>query len=76
MDIYEIAKRVKSAFNELLTLFKGIIYQITDVFRIAETSNKKKTYPHLNYPWQTIKDTRKRSQVTINKPRFIVRKII
>lgn len=64
-----VIETAKNAWDELVDRMREIMAGISDYFAERE-------YFEPNTLWMPVLDTRKESQVLMNKPRFLVRKII
>ena len=64
-----VIEGAKNAWDELVGRMREILAGISDYFAEREFIEPKVL-------WMPVLDTRKESQVMLNKPRFMVRKII
>lgn len=77
MTISEMVGRIRTLASEMVEAFKEMWSKLSEALKsINEADSKDNPYKELTYGWHPVKDTRKKSQVMLNKPRFIVRKIL
>lgn len=76
----EVAETLREAFSVLYESTKPIRERIEKLLRelaaIEESRNDIDRTEHLRSSWTIETDTRKPSQVILNKPKFMVRRVI
>jgi hypothetical protein len=73
IDTEQLAKAFRELAKAVSAIFEEIVELCESINDVVESQGEQKNY---RTTWHVPKDTRIKSQVMNNKPKFIVRKVI